>query len=97
MKFRILSPAADDLAKAVEYYESQILGLGYDFLAEYETTIARICRFPKAWAQISPNHRRCLMRRFPFAILYAIENEEILVSGIMNLHLNPDKHHQRIN
>ena len=44
MKLRILSAAAQDLTKSIDYYESQSDGLGYDFLDEYEKTISRICR-----------------------------------------------------
>ena len=35
MKVRILSAAANDLIKAIDYYESQSDGLGDDFLDEY--------------------------------------------------------------
>ena len=37
-KFRILSIAAQDLASAMEYYETKSVGLGGDFLDEYENT-----------------------------------------------------------
>ena len=59
-KFRILSIAAKDLANAMEYYETKSVGLGGDFLDEYERTISRICKFPEAWASVSTNQRRCL-------------------------------------
>ena len=41
-KFRILSIAAQELASAVEYYETKSVRLGGDFLDEYEMTISRI-------------------------------------------------------
>lgn len=48
MKVRILTTAANDLIKTMDYYESQSDGLGADFLDEYEKTISRIC---KSWGQ----------------------------------------------
>jgi hypothetical protein len=35
-KFRILSIAAQDLANAMEYYETKSVGMGGGFLDEYE-------------------------------------------------------------
>ena len=91
IKFRILAIAAQDLASAVEYYENKSVGLGGDFLDEYERTILRICRFPKAWAPVSSNQRRCLMRRFPYAVFYSMTVEEIIVTGVADLRMDPEK------
>lgn len=90
IKFRILSAASRDLINAVKYYESQSYGLGKDFLEEFEKTVSRICMFPDAWASVSPDLRRCLMRRFPYAIFYIRENEEIIISGVADLRTNPE-------
>jgi len=90
-QFRILSIAAQELASAVEYYETKSVGLGSDFLDEYERTISRICRFPEAWAPVSPNQRRCLMRRFPYAVFYSGAGEEIIVTGVADLRMDPEK------
>jgi plasmid stabilization system protein ParE len=90
MKVRILSAAAKDLTKAMDYYESQSDGLGEDFLDEYEKTISRICKFPAAWACVNPDLRRCLMRRFPYAVFYTVAAEEIIVTAIADLRMDPD-------
>jgi len=89
MKFRILSEAAQDLVHAVEYYETMSSGLGKDFLDEFEKTVSRICRFPDAWAQVSPNLRRSMMRRFPYAVFYFRDGEDIIVSGVADLRRDP--------
>jgi plasmid stabilization system protein ParE len=89
-KFRILSAASRDLTNAVEYYETQSCGLGRDFLDEFENTVSRVCRFPDAWASVSPGLRRCLMRRFPYAVFYSRNNEEIIISGVADLRMNPE-------
>lgn len=91
IKFRILSAAASDLAKAVEYYETRSSGLGSEFLDEFEMTVSRICRFPDAWALVSLEMRRCLMRRFPYAVFYSRNNKEIVIAGVADLRMNPEK------
>ncbi len=89
MNYRILSVAARDLTDAIEFYERQSGGLGEQFLDEYESVIRRILDFPEAWTPISPNQRRCLVRRFPYAVLYAHDGNEILVTGIADLRRDP--------
>jgi hypothetical protein len=49
----ILSAAAHDIIKTIDYYESQSDGLGADFLDEYAKTILRICKFPEAWTRLN--------------------------------------------
>lgn len=90
MKVRILSAAANDLIKTIDYYESQSDGLSADFLDEYEKTISRICKFPEAWARLNSHLRRCLMRRFPYAVFYTVIEKEIVVTAIADLRMDPD-------
>lgn len=90
MKVRILSAATSDLIKTIDYYESQSGGLGADFLDEYEKTISRICKFPEAWTCLDSHLRRCLMRRFPYAVFYTVTEEEIIVTAIADLRMDPE-------
>ncbi len=90
MKFRLLPPAADELRAAARYYESQVPGLGHDFLAEVRVTIARIIQWPDAWQPLDAEIRRCRTHRFPYGIIYAVENGEVLVVSVMHLHRHPD-------
>jgi toxin ParE1/3/4 len=65
MNYRILTPALIELREAAEYYETQVAGLGADFISETEFAIDRILQFPNAWGRISGGHRHCNLRRFP--------------------------------
>ncbi len=96
MQYRMLSVAAEDLAAAVSYYEEQSSGLGDRFLDEFEATVQRILHHPEAWQAVSANQRRCLFRRFPFALLYAREGAGILVTAVVDLRTEPDKQRERI-
>lgn len=90
MKYRLLSPAAHDLNQAVLYYEHASLGLGLEFLDEFERTIRRILLNPLAWTKISARHHRCRMHRFPYGLIYAVKGEEILITAVYHLHRHPD-------
>jgi len=81
--------AEEELNHAIEYYEDCQLGLGYDFSIEMYSSIQRIKTYPYAWPILADEIHRCLIRRFPFGILYFIDSDEIFIVAIMNLHREP--------
>ncbi|MDH5721614.1 MAG: hypothetical protein OEZ13_13490 [Spirochaetia bacterium] len=66
MNLIILSPAEKEFKSAVDYYNSESEGLGFEFALEFERTIERIVQFPDAWPEISNNTRRTRCKRFPY-------------------------------
>jgi hypothetical protein len=48
MTFRFLAPALVEILEAVEFYNSQVPGLGIDFLDELDEAVNIILRFPTA-------------------------------------------------
>lgn len=55
----------------------------------------RIGKFPKAWNPVGSCHRRCLFRRFPYAVLYSLNGTEIIVAGVIDLRMDPQNIQQR--
>jgi hypothetical protein len=53
MRILVLSCAEDEFAEAVDYYNKQRLGLGFEFAAEVQRTFERIRRYPEAWMVFS--------------------------------------------
>lgn len=83
-------PAAEaELNDAVDYYERCQEGLGLEFAKEVEATIRSICAFPHAWTPLSVNTRRCLMKRFPYGIVFQNKGDEIIVVAVMHLTRKP--------
>ena len=90
MEVRVARLAEIELDEAISYYERQKSGLGRKFYLEIEKTVERIKRFPKSCPAVGIYTRRCLVNRFPFAIFYAIKNEEnILILAVAHTHRNP--------
>ncbi len=96
MNYRFLPDAEADFNEAVEYYEECQTGLGADFASEVHLTIIRILEHPAGWTKVSLNCRRCLTNRFPFGVIYTVEQDSILILSIMNLHRHPDYWENRI-
>jgi plasmid stabilization system protein ParE len=90
MKFKLLPPAAAELRAAAKYYEERVRGLGFDFITEVRETISRIIAQPEAWQLLDEGIRRCRTHRFPYGIIYTVENDYVLVLSVMHLHRHPD-------
>lgn len=73
----------------IEYYESREPGLGYEFALEVTSAVQSILSFPRAWPLLEGDVRRCLVRRFPFGILYSPEPDGIFILAVMDLRREP--------
>lgn len=87
---RLLLPAELELVGAAKYYESQAPGLGGAFLDKIDSAIRDIETNPERWPVIRNNIRRRLVHRFPYAVLYLANAEEIVVLAIAHLQRRPD-------
>jgi plasmid stabilization system protein ParE len=93
---RVLAVAQRELDDAVVYYNQQQPGLGNAFLAETVAAIDRIRRFPRGWHPLGPELRRCLLRRFPYGVIYRVENEGVLIVALAHVHRRPEYWRTRI-
>ncbi len=79
-----------ELRDAVEYYNFQLEGLGDRFKVEVQLGIQRIVSYPEAWQYQTERTRRFILKSFPYKIIYAIDNNTIIVVAIANSHREPD-------
>jgi toxin ParE2 len=96
MKVRFLLPAQYELDEAIEYYNSEVPELGNAFLLETLAVMERICQYPEGWHPLSPNTRRCRLRRFPYGIVYAMLDGGIVILAVAHLHRKPDYWRERL-
>ena len=96
MKVHFLTPAILELDEAIQYYDHQLPGLGYRFFQEVSSSVARVQATPNAWTKIGKHTRRCLLKGFPYALLYVASRKEILITAVANLHRNPEHYKERI-
>lgn len=96
MRVEFLQPAEDELVEAIAYYNLQSEGLGLELAVELKRTLGRVLEYPFAWMLVSSRTRRCRLNRFPYAVLYQIRDDVILVVAIQNLHKHPDSWKTRL-
>jgi len=88
-QFRILSEASEELEACVSYYNSQQLGLGTEFLLEFEKNAGRIFDLPEAARLVGHGVRSRPIHRFPFYVLYRSSPEEIIVVAVAHRRRRP--------
>ena len=74
--------AEDELLREIGYLELQAAGLGRRFLAEIRRAEDLIAQFPESAAEILPGIRRCVLRRFRYSLVYAIERDCLVILAI---------------
>lgn len=67
----------------IAFYESQLAGLGADYLAEFNAVMDRICATPKRFAlAVPPDIRKLALKRFPFHVIYRTEATRVVILAI---------------
>ncbi len=89
MTFGFHPEAEKEFIAAVDYYEESQLGLGLDFAREVYAAITRIIEYPNAWPKVTLRTRRCLVNRYPYAIIYQVRQSELAIIAVANLHRQP--------
>ncbi|MBI1811716.1 MAG: type II toxin-antitoxin system RelE/ParE family toxin [Nitrospirae bacterium] len=96
MTFSFHSEAESEFYEAIDYYENSALGLGYDFSLEVLAAIQNVVSYPTVWPIIEEDIRRCLVNRFPYGVVYSIEQSEIFILAVMHLRRHPDYWKNRV-
>ncbi|PRM91572.1 plasmid stabilization protein [Aliarcobacter cryaerophilus] len=96
MKINILDEASAELDDAFQYYEYEQENLGYRFISKFTDVLELIKFYPNGWHPLSKRVRRCLVKGFPYGIIYQVREEEIIIVAVANLHRKPNYWVERI-
>jgi toxin ParE1/3/4 len=84
MRVEFHPEALAEFRAATKYYEQQQTGLGERFANVVEMAVAHIAAAPESFRIIEDDIRRCLAKVFPYAVLYSIEPDNILIVAVMH-------------
>ncbi|APD49351.1 hypothetical protein BM449_05535 [Synechococcus sp. SynAce01] len=88
MDIRLLDAARDDLRNGWIFYERQLVGLGDRFLDAIEADVRFLSLYAGIHSKVDGFHR-LLIRRFPFALYYLVEEERIDIYAILDCRRDP--------
>lgn len=76
----IFTPRARaELIDAQDWYENEASGLGRRFRAAVDAVVERISVYPRQFPVVHKNIRRALLRRFPYALMFVIDDAALIV------------------
>ena len=78
-----------DVAATFDWYENEQAGLGHEFLDELRVAYDRIVGGPLAYQDLRSGIRRALLRRFPYAVYFAVEGTVIIVLAVLHVSRDP--------
>lgn len=79
-----------EIKSSYQWYQNQAEGLGDDFISELESACQTITEFPDTWPKFKIDFRRFLLSKFPFSIIYRLNNNIIFVVAVMHNNRKPD-------
>ena len=77
-EIRFLSLANREVDDAVKWYEAREEDLSREFLDELDRVVRLVRRYPYAGMQVEPEIRRFLFTRFPYSLIYGIDEKTIV-------------------
>ncbi len=92
----IFPEAEEEITASFEWYEEQANGLGLDFISELDRAINSIQSLPGVWPKYQAHYQRFLLSRFPFSIVFEVEEQQIVIYAVMHNSRKPGYWNDRI-
>ncbi|BAY94137.1 MULTISPECIES: type II toxin-antitoxin system RelE/ParE family toxin [unclassified Tolypothrix] len=89
MRYVFHPQALTEYTEAVQYYLQQRVEVAQAFINAIEDAVYRIRESPTRYIVIYEDVRRCMTRKFPYGILYTIEQDYILILAVMHCSREP--------
>ena len=88
----VFGPAARaEMLEAVDWYDVHAPGLGEQFVAEIDATVARIAANPLQFPAVLREVRRARLHRFPYALFFRVDASEIHVLACFHSNRDPKR------
>jgi plasmid stabilization system protein ParE len=95
--FELADAAEAEFYDIVDYYKQYDQTLSHDFIQEFDVTVQRLIKFPKAGHPYLHQTKRIFLNRFPYAIVYKVYRDElIMVFAIMHMKRKPEYWKKRL-
>ena len=90
MRIEFHPAARDELIESTRYYTEQAgPDVGRAFQRAVVDSVGRVAQFPLSWPRDRRGTRRSLLRTFPFAIVYHVDEDRIVVVAVAHLKRRP--------
>jgi toxin ParE1/3/4 len=88
--------ARKELLDVRDYYDELVYGLGKSFVLELEKSLRVIKSNPLAYPIIREKIRKAVVIKFPYSVLYRLDNDKVYILAIMHQKRKPNYWASRI-
>src|SRR5260370_40584520 len=96
MIIEILDQAREDLIEGFHFYDSQQPGLGSYFLTNLYADIESLRIYGSIHEKTYQNYHRLLSHRFPFAVYYSVQGNQVSVHAVVDCRRDPSWIRERL-
>ena len=91
MKYKLVvkAEAEKDIEEAFEWYESQVAGLGNEFVYAVRAAMESIADRPLSFPVALSRTRRVVLVRFPYSVFFTISENVITVTACVHQRRHP--------
>ena len=90
MRVVLTAEAREELREATRWYAARSHRAARRFVDAYKHARQLIEDGPERWAEIEPGVRRVLFRKFPYSLLFALEDDAAVVLAVKHHKRHPD-------
>ncbi len=95
MIIRFHPDAELEYTDAIQWYEYQRKGLGSEFFLCIDEAIEKLIINPQLYPIVHKKIHRVVVRKFPFAIFYEIQQSEITILAVFHSRRDPQRWKKR--
>jgi plasmid stabilization system protein ParE len=85
-----LPEAQRDFDDSFDWYAERSPQAALRFANAVDEVLTRIATQPDLFAAIDERHRGCLIRRFPFRVVYRVETDRVLIVAVAHAKRRPN-------
>jgi len=82
MKVRFEPDAEHELLAATAFVGERSERAAENFLSEIDDAKRQLLQFPRSGSPIGRGVRRCLLKRFPYQLIYRVKDDEIVIYAV---------------
>ena len=91
MNSRFVDACLAEIDETVRWYAEQSPELPEHILAELQYAVEKLAPFPEAYHMVVAPYRRVRLSRFPYALFFRVDPDEIVIVGFFHQHSDPAK------
>jgi plasmid stabilization system protein ParE len=95
MRILVRPEARAEMREAQAWYEERAVGLGAEFARAVDVAVSLAARNPAGFPLIGSGVHRVVLRRFPYLLAYALQDESLVVLSCFHYRRDPGELRRR--